>query len=279
MGTEEKILTEGTRSYRVFPVGEEKNFRFHMLTENRIPGILKAEEREAGDGYALVFDISSRTALSNYCEAHSLKAKDLAVLVETLQDAFLSGEAFLLEPDCFRLAPEEIYVEPGQFTAGFCCLTEPQADWRGQIQELFRALLEKIDYREEKAVQMAYELYHISLQANFPVQRLNECAQQIWKGKEAENLQEEAPEEAVFTQERSGPTQPVQTPRKRKDHSAFQFHLPETLFSSSPALSHSDGGASLAERIKRFLTRTLPAAIEYVVPVIAGILVWIHWYG
>ena len=288
MNQEERIRTEGTRSYRLCPIEGEKNYRFHMLVENRIPGILKTEERETEEGSALAFDISSLTTLEEYCRGRTIKARELGILVQTLEEALMSGEAYLLEPACFVFQPEEIYLEPERFTVGFLCLTSPTGDWRGSLQELFRFLLEKIDYREEKAVHMAYELYHISLQANFPVQRLKECAMQILKGEEgADDEPEEellsSPGESVpehepargkaFPSGRENRFFGDREPKKKEGERAFPGSF---LFRGRGEKQEKGaGGDEGLEKWKAFLSRDLPAFFGLALPVIAGAAIWL----
>ena len=256
----EEIQTEGTRSYRVkaLPI-EAGGYRLDMLLENGIPGILPVREREKNGKLALAYEISGWTSLSGYCETNRLCAGELTNLVHGIGDILQEAEEYLIEPDCFLLNPKEIYLsgtEQERFEVGLVCMPRPQESWRTQMKELFRYLLEKIDYREEKGVQMAYELYErMSSQEFIPFASLTECVDHFWE--ETRRVEKE------------------EAPLASKE----QETEPHTDFQDAPLGVIAGKKLILPPKVKEILTVKLPAVLGYVLPAVAGILLWYHWFG
>ncbi len=257
----DEIQTEGTRSYRVKALPKETGgYRLDMLLENGIPGILPVREREKNGRLALAFEISGWTSLAGYCETNRLRARELTSLVHGIGDILQEAEEYLLEPDCFLLNAKEIYLtkaEDERLELGLVCMPVPQENWRAQMKELFRYLLEKIDYREEKGVQMAYELYELMNSQEFiPFASLMGCVDRFWE----ETREEENREASLILKEQ------------------------EALLRSNVSRLKEAGetGAKqglLPPKAREFLTVKVPAVLGYVLPAIAGVLLWYHWFG
>lgn|GEM_PF-2685453 len=265
MGEWEEIRKEGTRTYRMIPQEESEadSCYLHMLAENRIPGLLPLERREWNDVRAYAYDISSKVSLKTYCETRKVRSEQLLRLVKDLENALQTAQMYMLEPDYFLLDEDMVFLEAESGAAFFICTPSAKAPWREQFAGVLRFLLEKIDYREEAGVRMAYELYHLCCEEHVTAEALRECAERsLREPMEEEDEESRQEEEEIVAGERGFEDGSRQDREKSWEESAFprRKRLSGTVSHEWPAKAGK-------------------IAAQYLLPAAAAVLFWYIWFG
>lgn len=74
-------------------------------------------------------------------------------------DVLERGKEFLLSEENFVLLPEYIYLRIPTYEVTLCYYPEYGIPFVEQMGKLFEMLLNRVDYREDKAIEMVYALY------------------------------------------------------------------------------------------------------------------------
>ena len=151
-------------SYLVIRTEEipENTYRILMLLNNRIEGLLEMELRSIDDKNVYYYEISSRQSFACLYEKRTLTCAELRNFIRNLISIINRGKEYLLEEDDFVIRPEYIYMSPPACELSLCYLPGYRHSMRNQLSELFEVLMNKVNYKEERAVLLIYALYMAS---------------------------------------------------------------------------------------------------------------------
>lgn len=149
-------------------------YEMHMLKENRINGLLNFNRKLVDGHNYYYYEITSKQPLNRILENHSLNKEELKQLIIGIAHLLERLDAYLLKADQILLQPEYIYLEPEQFRVSLCLLPGRNKNFPGEMTELLRYLLGKINHQDKECVVMAYGLYQESLKENYGIHRLEE---------------------------------------------------------------------------------------------------------
>ncbi|MDR1769352.1 MAG: DUF6382 domain-containing protein [Hungatella sp.] len=153
-----------------------ESYEIHMMAANRIEGLLKFHVKQVDNRKFYYYEITSKQPLSRVLECHSLGGEELKKLIGDIGRTLEKLEAYLLKEKQILLEPEYIYVEPEQFTVSLCLVPGRQVGFPGEMTELLRYLLGKVNHQDKECVVMAYGLYQESLKENYGIKDLLEIA-------------------------------------------------------------------------------------------------------
>ncbi|MBO5197519.1 MAG: FHA domain-containing protein [Lachnospiraceae bacterium] len=174
-------------SYLVIRTEEipENTYRILMLLNNRIEGLLEMELRSIDDKNVYYYEISSRQSFACLYEKRTLTCAELRNFIRNLISIINRGKEYLLEEDDFVIRPEYIYMSPPACELSLCYLPGYRHSMRNQLSELFEVLMNKVNYKEERAVLLIYALYMASREEGCTFEKLldlirEQSAEEAW---------------------------------------------------------------------------------------------------
>lgn len=138
-----------------------------MLLNNRIPGLLKQEVRMVDSTARHYFDITLKQPILWGFEKGNLSESQIRNLLLKVIHIISGAGEYLLDENDFVLKPEYIYTNTEEDEISLCYMHGYQVDIRGQICSLLEYLMNKVNYREDHAVLLIYNLYKISREENY----------------------------------------------------------------------------------------------------------------
>lgn len=146
----------GGRAQLVLRKTKRDSFEEKMLREAQPPGILRPEAEEE---YYCRFDVTGRKSLSMTFERVPMNAKHVYTIVQNILHAVDSAKEYLLREDGFLIDADRIYLDFPNYDVTLCYGPEYRVPVPKQLGKLFEVFLNRVDYREDKAIAMAYSMY------------------------------------------------------------------------------------------------------------------------
>lgn len=169
-----------------------------MIQAAKPAGILPMIKSEQIDAYK--YEITGKKSLAMTFERVPMNAEQIGKVLQGIFDIMERGREYLLPGDNFILQPEYIYLSLPEYEVTLCYYPEYGVSFTEQMGKLFEMLLNRVDYREEKAIAMVYGLYMRLQEPDVTLERLR---QKLWEPVErpevkTENVREpERPQEAA----------------------------------------------------------------------------------
>ena len=146
----------------------ENNYIFNMLTQNSIPGILECKIRYVDENVYFAYDITGKKNMEKTYADRKMVFEDLTELFYGIRKIMHCANEYLLDRNGFLIQPRYMFadLETGELS----CLYYMQED-NLPGEERYRAfadfLLDKIDHKDEHAVNIAYHFYKLSKEEYF----------------------------------------------------------------------------------------------------------------
>lgn len=165
------IKNEFDHSYLLVEENEsENNYVLKMLAQNKIPGLLECKLRCIEEKTYYAYDITAKRSLEQKYAERKMLFSDLIDLFYELYKIIGCANEYLLSQEGFWLEPQYIFSDLD--TEELTCLYFPcskiyKEDKRETYRKLADFLLDKIDHKDEHAVNTAYHFYKISKEEFF----------------------------------------------------------------------------------------------------------------
>lgn len=171
------VKNEFDKSYLVI---EEENtdykaYDYKMMTQNQIKGFIGCKQRYEEDRACLYYDITSKKTLEKEFENKEMSFTQIYELFFQMNQLLKRGNDYLLNPKFIMFHPSYIYfdLETGELYGLYIpfeiSLLQKTAD--NTAERRFHALadffLDKINHKDEHAVNAAYQFYKMSKEAFF----------------------------------------------------------------------------------------------------------------
>ena len=202
------------RSYMVIEKVEEfsaNDFMMKMLSDNRISGLLPVGYENINGQYNLLYDISSKQAFSRSFETRKLSFRQVKALLFSLKSLLRSLEEYLLDADNIMLKQECIFVDPEGEKYEYCYFPYYHGDLLLEMRELFNRMLSMVDYEDDRAVRLVYEVHSEMQNENVTMDALLEACYRILKDPPEKEADPEEPE-ILMIEETEGPEAPRARP-------------------------------------------------------------------
>ncbi|MCQ2512448.1 MAG: DUF6382 domain-containing protein, partial [Lachnospiraceae bacterium] len=181
---------------------KENNFKVQMLLNNRITGILKFDYEVINGEVNFLYDVSSKQALSKQYEKRRMSFDNLRVLLLSLKTMIYALDEYLLDPDDVNIKKECIFVDQSENNFEFCYYPFYNGNIVLELRELFGNILPIVNYEDERAVRLAYELYEKTQNDSFTISDLLEIlSEENTKG----FIMMDIPEDVSFEEQETSP--------------------------------------------------------------------------
>jgi|GEM_PF-1274558 len=167
----------------------EEDYRSRMILSNRVPGILPCVIGRVDERTRFCFEITGTRALKEELAERPAGMPLIQNLITSLLQAREGCAAYLIPAMNILLDPEYIFMSGDTFS--FCFLPAWERDFAEAFHELTGALLERVDYEDQKAVELVYELRG-KTKGNYSIQRIIEDLSE--SGMAVEEKEDEAPD-------------------------------------------------------------------------------------
>ncbi len=155
LGEQYKKESDG-KTYMLLPKGRE-SFE-ELMIRNTIPAGVLTMAKSENDG-VYKYEITGKKTLEMTFERVPMNAEQIETVLGGIMDVLERGREFLLAEENFVLLPEYIYLQIPTYEVTLCYYPEYGIPFAEQMGKLFEMLLNRVDYREEKAIEMVYALY------------------------------------------------------------------------------------------------------------------------
>ncbi len=147
-------------------------FEEEMIRKAGPTGVLSMGRSEEEDKYK--YEITGRKSLAVTFERVPMNAEQIEKVLYSILDIIENGKDYLLSEDNYVLLPEYIYLQLPEYKVTLCYYPEYGVSFSEQLGKLFEILLNRVDYREEKAIAMVYALYMQLQEPDVTLERIRE---------------------------------------------------------------------------------------------------------
>lgn len=147
-------------------------FEEQMIQRARPTGVLPMVRSERTDVYK--YEITGKKNLAMTFERVPMNAEQVEKVLRGILDVLGRGREYLLSEDCFVLSPEHIYLRIPEYEVTLCYYPDYEVPFAEQLGKLFEVLLNRVDYREERAIAMVYALYMQLQEPDMTLERIQE---------------------------------------------------------------------------------------------------------
>lgn len=181
LGEQYKKEADG-KTYMLLPKGKE-TFEEFMIRNAMPTGILPMTKSDNGNVYK--YEITGKKTLAMTFERVTMNAEQIETVLRGVMDVLERGREFLLSEENFILLPEHIFLRIPSYEVTLCYYPEYGVSFAEQMGKLFEMLLNRVDYREEKAIEMVYALYMQLQEPDMTAKQLRASLSEL-AGKQAE---------------------------------------------------------------------------------------------
>lgn len=153
---------------------EEDSFLIKMLARNHIDGLLKIEVKMIDNQKYYYYDITGKQTLSDIVQIGSISFLQLQKIYKKLLQLPEICKEFLIYENGIFMKPNFIYIDASWDIIEFCYYPGIKKELQEQIGEITEYLLNKVDYKDERAVLAVYAFYQVSHDKSCTLEKLKE---------------------------------------------------------------------------------------------------------
>lgn len=150
----------------------KETFEQEMIRKALPMGVLPMARSEREDTYK--YEITGKKSLSVTFERVPMNAEQIEKILYGILDIIENGKEYLLSENNYVLLPEYIYLQIPEYRVTLCYYPEYEVAFSEQLGKLFEILLNRVDYREEKAIATVYALYMLLQEPDVTLERIRE---------------------------------------------------------------------------------------------------------
>lgn len=154
---------------------EEDSFLLKMLVKNHIDGLLKIEMKVINNQKYYYYDITGRQTLHEMIQVCPISFLQLQKIYSKLMKLPDICKEFLIYENGIFIEPDFIYMDTSWDKIEFCYYPGMNRSLQEQIGKFTEYLLNKVDYKDERAVLAVHALYQVSHDKSCTLEKLKEA--------------------------------------------------------------------------------------------------------
>lgn len=167
---------DSMHNYMVLLSGEEnesEDYRYRMITRNRISGILPVSIRYIDGKRYLYYEITSRQSLDTLLNRQSLALDELEAMMASLVDVKERLSEYLLDPTGLLLAPEYIFYDLREKTYLYTYFpgSGEGTEEKTTERDFFRELTLHVEKDNREAIRFMYRLCALAENPEYTLRR------------------------------------------------------------------------------------------------------------
>jgi hypothetical protein len=159
-------------------VGKEFDFQHNMLLHNTIIGLLSVKIQILNKETCYYYNITSKQTLHTILETKLLSYQEIKTLVLNIIEIIESSKEYLLDENNFILDTEYIYINYSNHKAYLCYKIGYHKNLKDQMKTFMESLMNKVNYKDDKAVLLIYGLYKISTEESCTFQDMKKAIEE-----------------------------------------------------------------------------------------------------
>lgn len=163
------------KTYLLLPKTRE-GYAEQMIRNAQPAGVLPMVKAEREDVYK--YEITGRKTLAMTFERVPMNAEQVRKVLQSIFSVLEGGREYLLGEEHFLLHPEFIYLKIPEYEVTLCYYPEYEAPFGEQMGKLFEMLLNRVDYREEKAIALVYAMYMQLQEPDMTMERMRDSLEE-----------------------------------------------------------------------------------------------------
>ncbi len=198
---DEEFRKESDGKTYLFLRKTKETFEEQMIQTVKPVGVLAMVRSEQSQTYK--YEITGRKNLAMTFERVPMNAEQVEKVLNGILDILSAGREYLLLEENYILSPEHIYLRIPEYEVTLCYYPEYGMPFVKQLGKLFELLLNRVDYREERAIAMVYALYMKLQEPDMTLEQIRETLREQGNASINQNMQpENSTERNVMEQNR-----------------------------------------------------------------------------
>lgn len=132
-----------------------------MLSYHQLPCLLPVNIRYVDEYLCVEYELSGMQPLSSFFQHHRFTEEQIEWLIGSLCEAQAVLLEYMLSPDGLLLEPAYVFIDPLSRHIRFCYQPGERASVEQNVRHVLQYILDHVDYTDQRAVTMAYALYHL----------------------------------------------------------------------------------------------------------------------
>lgn len=186
-----EFVKEMNHTYLVWDEDEEtikSDFRFRMIKENHVEGIVDMDIRNINGNYKVYYDVTDMESLEDMTKVHSLGYEDIEEIMKSLVLISSELEKLFCEEETLLLWPEFVFKNRVKNSYMFICHPHKEKYEKQQLN-LFQFLLDNIEALDPQIMEGFLEVYDMVLSGVKSFKSLYEKFSSFNHSKEEENCE------------------------------------------------------------------------------------------
>lgn len=151
-----------------------------MIRKALPTGVLPMTKSERENCYK--YEITGRKTLALTFERVPMNSEQVQKVLLGIFDVLEGAREYLLGEEHFILQPDYIYLHIPEYEVTLCYYPEYNVSFSEQMGKLFEMLLNRVDYREEKAIALVYALYMQLQEPDMTLERIRKKLEEQGQG-------------------------------------------------------------------------------------------------
>lgn len=137
-------------------------YEYRLLKETCIPGTVKMNFNAGTDDNVLSYIVSGLESMEKYLEANPMTHTAISTFMECLNSLLCSLEEYMVSENSLFLSPSSVFFSPDSNEWLFTLVPSFENSFRSNLSDFLSYLLKHIDYKDDRAVIIAYSLFQES---------------------------------------------------------------------------------------------------------------------
>lgn len=141
----------------------ESSYRYQMLIQNRIKGLLKSTVRTMNNEKFIYYEISPGKSMKSMLEKEKLSYKMLKNMLLCLHACIEEAGRYLLAAEDILLDPSMIFYDSKTEKFEFCYYPDAEKDFMMELNILMQAVLPALEHDNREKIRTAYEIQDMAM--------------------------------------------------------------------------------------------------------------------
>lgn len=225
-----------------------------MFRYNEIPYFLNMEQQKQGMQFQYCYDITGKRSLEQLLEYKTLDFEMLQSILNSLDQACIQTEDFMMTENDILLEPEYVFADYHAERMNFCYLPGNQKNICMQFKTFMEYLLQKLDHKDEQAVQLGYGVYQCVVEERTALHKVlgdKKHIQELYRISVEKNKKEKKKEEKQISEEQfSYKNNSDLDGIQQHLHSNSHLDIPSNVPSSIPSNIHLNPKLTEQQQLK-----------------------------
>lgn len=179
---------DGNENYMIIKKHDvdESDYKFQMIINNNIEGIIPLKIKNINNEQELFYNTTSMLSVDNMFAKKGMNGEELFELIKSIKKLFDNMKEFFLDSGSILFDTDKIFIKRCTKKYMFCYCPQNESSVQENLRNLFDSLLEYVDHNDRKAVLIAYEIQRMTVNDDFTIQDLLECAERNIKDAQIE---------------------------------------------------------------------------------------------